>query len=223
MRRTPWVRGMVLAAVGLAVVTFGFQLPLMGSQPTGVVASTSVGGAFGGGKEEPTEPPKVVHVAAPPMSLEATRVWLKLQGKVSMNFPNDTPLEDVKRYIEQSTQDAKGGFPTGIPIYVDPQALQDADKTMASTVTMNLEGMPLATTLELLLKQLSLAYDIQKDGLLVITTLDEKKAQDGPTRTLDELVALKEEIRALRREVAMLRPQGAAEKSREAAKAAPAK
>jgi len=94
-----------------------------------------------------------------------------------MNFPNDTPLQDVQRYIEQSTQDEAAGLPTGIPIYVDPQGLQDADKTMASTVAINLEGIPLRTTLRLLLRQLNLTYTV-KDGLLTITS---SSSEDQPT------------------------------------------
>ncbi len=82
-----------------------------------------------------------------------------------------------RRYIEHATQDEAAGLPTGIPIYVDPQGLQDADKTMASTVAINLEGMPLRTTLRLLLRQLNLTYTV-KDGLLTITS---SSSDDQPT------------------------------------------
>ena len=47
-----------------------------------------------------------------------------------MSFPQETPLEDVLKYIKDATQDEAAGLPTGIPIYVDPVGLQDADKTM---------------------------------------------------------------------------------------------
>jgi RNA polymerase sigma factor (sigma-70 family) len=94
-------------------------------------------------------------------------IRLKLDERIAMSFPNDTPLGDVKRYIEQATQDHGAGLPNGIPIYVDPQGLQDTDKTMASTVSINLEGIPLRTTLELALRQLGLTYRV-KDGLLII-------------------------------------------------------
>ncbi len=109
---------------------------------------------------------------------EKTKAILKkLDERITMNFPSETPLEDVKKYIEQSTQDETAGLPTGIPIYVDPQGLQDADKTMASTVTINLDGIPLRTTLRLILKQLSLTYTV-KDGLLTITSTS---SDDQPT------------------------------------------
>ncbi len=63
------------------------------------------------------------------------------------------------------------GLPTGIPIYVDPQGLQDADQTMKSTSTIDLEGIPLRTTLALLLRQLHLGYKVE-GGVLLITDLD---------------------------------------------------
>ena len=67
-----------------------------------------------------------------------------------------------------ATQDQAVGFPTGLPIYIDPDGLKEAEVTMASTITMNLEGIPLRTTLRLLLSQLHLIYKVE-DGLLLIT------------------------------------------------------
>jgi len=109
----------------------------------------------------PTEPPDD--------SPKTKAILAKLDERVSMNFSNDTPLDDIKKYIEQSTQDEKAGLPTGIPIYVDPKGMQEADKTMASTISISLEGVPLKTTLDLALKQLNLAYRV-KDGLLIISS-----------------------------------------------------
>ncbi len=107
-----------------------------------------------------------------------TKAILKKLGEpISMNFPTDTPLEDVKKYIQTSTQDEAAGLPTGIPIYVDPQGLQDADKTEASTIKIELEGIPLKTTLRLILSQLSLTYTV-KDGLMTITST---ASDDQPT------------------------------------------
>jgi len=100
----------------------------------------------------------------------------KLGGATAMNFPNETPLEDVVKYVSQATQDEAAGLPTGIPIYVDPVGLQDADKTMASTVTFNMEGVPLKTALRLLLAQIGLTYHVG-EGLLTITSTS---ADDEP-------------------------------------------
>jgi hypothetical protein len=101
-------------------------------------------------------------------------ILAKLEEPISMAFPNETPLEDVLKYIKAATQ---GPNDTGIPIYVDPVGLNEAEKTMTSPVMLDLEGVPLKTTLRLLLKQLGLTYTV-KDGLLTITS---ESSEDQPT------------------------------------------
>ncbi len=92
-------------------------------------------------------------------------ILAKLEQPVTMSFANETPLEEVLKYIKAMTQ---GSNDNGLPIYVDPVGLNEAGKTMASPVTLDLEGVPLKTTLRLLLKQLGLTYTV-KAGLLTIT------------------------------------------------------
>jgi len=93
------------------------------------------------------------------------RVVAELGKLVDMPFKVDTPLSDVIDYVRRSTSGP--AFPEGIPIYVDPVGLQEADKTMASTVSIDLRGVALRTTLGLLLKQIGLVYRV-RDGLLTI-------------------------------------------------------
>ncbi|HMF36469.1 MAG TPA: hypothetical protein VKF17_07505, partial [Isosphaeraceae bacterium] len=100
-------------------------------------------------------------------------IQVKLDQPIAMSFPNETPLEDVLKYIKQATQ---GANDSGIPIYVDPLGLQEADKTMTSPVQIDLEGVPLKTTLRLLLKQLGLTYTV-KDGFLMITSQESEDQQ----------------------------------------------
>ena len=69
-----------------------------------------------------------------------------------MKLETDTPLSDVIKYIKDATQNEAAGLPSGIPIYVDPIGLQDADKSIADSLTIKLEGLPLKTTLRLVLK-----------------------------------------------------------------------
>jgi hypothetical protein len=57
----------------------------------------------------------------------------------------------------------------GLPIYIDPLGLSDAERTMQSPVQIELEGVPLKSGLRLLLKQLGLNY-VVKDGMIVIDT-----------------------------------------------------
>jgi hypothetical protein len=92
----------------------------------------------------------------------------KLEEPVAMSFNEETPLEDVLKYVKQATTTATY---QGIQIYVDPIGLNEADKTMTSTVrNMDLDGVPLKTTLRLLLRQLGLTYSVRDDGLLTITS-----------------------------------------------------
>jgi RNA polymerase sigma factor (sigma-70 family) len=93
-------------------------------------------------------------------------VLKKLDEPISMNFVNETPLEDVLKYLKSATS---GPNDSGLPIYLDPAGLQEAEKTTTSTVSLDLEGVPLKTTLRLLLKQLGLAYCV-KDGILMISS-----------------------------------------------------
>jgi hypothetical protein len=96
------------------------------------------------------------------------RILARLEDPVSMSFANETPLDDVLKYIKQATT-----TPTfsGIPIYVDPVGLQEAERSLNSTVQIDLEGVPLRRTLQLMLAQLKLAYFVE-DGILVITSED---------------------------------------------------
>jgi hypothetical protein len=99
---------------------------------------------------------------------DARTKWIlaKLEEPISMSFAQETPLEDVLKYIRAATQ---GPNDSGIPIYVDPAGLNEADRTLSSPVSLDLEGVPLKTTLRLLLKQLGLTYTV-KDGLITITS-----------------------------------------------------
>src|SRR6185437_6874492 len=118
-----------------------------GQAPATVATALVAGGFEGEAGGDPLPNPPVVHLAAKPMSADASKVWLKLQEKLPMEFPNETPLEDVLKYIQSCTTD-KASFPDGLPIYVDPVALQEVEKTNISPITINLKGIPLATTLK---------------------------------------------------------------------------
>jgi hypothetical protein len=95
------------------------------------------------------------------------QIAAELAKSIDLHFAKETPLADVLNYVRSST--ASRAFPEGIPIYVDPIGLQEAEKTSASPVVMNLSGVPLRTSLKLLLAQLGLSYEV-RDGLLKITS-----------------------------------------------------
>jgi RNA polymerase sigma factor (sigma-70 family) len=95
------------------------------------------------------------------------RILEALDKKISIPFSNETPLEDVIKYIQTSTMSPT--LPEGIPIYVDPQSLAENEVTLQSPILIRLEGVKLKTTLRLLLRQHSLTYSVQ-EGLLIIHT-----------------------------------------------------
>ena len=110
-------------------------------------------------------------LTTPPVDPKSKAILEALEKPAPMHFPTDTPLEEVIKHVRGETVGLPG-LPGGIPIYVDPIGLQDADKTMADTVVINLDDTPLKYTLRLLLKQLDLTYMV-RDGLLTITSTAE--------------------------------------------------
>jgi hypothetical protein len=94
------------------------------------------------------------------------RVLKALDQVIPMRFPHETPLKDVLNYIRAT---ALGPDGSGIPIYVDPVGLNEAEKSETSPVQIELEGVPLSTTLRLTLRQIGMMYYV-KDGLLEITS-----------------------------------------------------
>jgi hypothetical protein len=93
-------------------------------------------------------------------------VTAALDLPIRMPFVNETPLKDVIAHIKANTQSPE--LPEGIPIYVDPIGLQESEKTMASPISIDMNGIPLRTSLSLILRQLDLRYTLD-DGLLTIS------------------------------------------------------
>jgi hypothetical protein len=93
----------------------------------------------------------------------------KLDQPIPFHFPENTPLEDVLKYIRSATKDAN--FP-GIPIYVDPVGLENAEKSMTSTVgNMDLDAIPVRDGLRLCMKQLDLEFSV-REGFIMISDGD---------------------------------------------------
>lgn len=92
----------------------------------------------------------------------------KLDLPIPMHFPDETPLDEVLKYIRNSTRDTN--FP-GIPIYVDPVGLQVAGRSMTSTVQLNLDTVPVRDALRLCLKQLGLGFGV-RSGFIMISAED---------------------------------------------------
>ena len=192
------LRPLKLAATihdGLLVVTSRQEVALielralnerLRRMPPPMEGSTEPGGAGGMSpaawlkRLSPTDPGALGHGASPDEEAKTRSILSKLEEPVAMSFANETPLEDVLKYIKSATQGPKD---TGIPIYIDPVGLNEAEKTMTSPVTLDLEGVPLKTTLRLLLEQLGLMYYV-KDGLLTITSSSSNQSPMTPILSL---------------------------------------
>jgi hypothetical protein len=101
------------------------------------------------------------------------RILKLLEQPVPMRFPTQTPLEALLKQVKEATSALDG---KGIPIYVDPIGLQEAEKSMTSTLIFDTETVPLKTSLHVCLQQLGLAYRV-KDGYLMITCDGESKTE----------------------------------------------
>ncbi len=200
MRRAFTISGALLAVASATAVILSIRPSSQAEQMSNPFASSSP--AIDHDDDELPTPHVYLNT---PISPLAAKVWVKLRQPVSMPFANEAPLDDVIKYIKSSTQDAE--LPNGIPIYVDPAGLQEAEQTLQSPITITLEGIPLATSLGLLLKQLDLSYRVQQDGLVVITYTAARDAESGDPTTLllNEMNALRAEVQALRYEIASLR------------------
>ncbi len=98
----------------------------------------------------------------------ATKLILdRLEDKIDLSFEK-TSLEDVVKFITSATR--RGPNDRGIPIYVDPMGLVEAEKTLATPVSFTAKGDPLKSSLDRLLKSISLTYTV-KHGFMMITSL----------------------------------------------------
>jgi hypothetical protein len=90
-----------------------------------------------------------------------------LEQNVPMPYASETELKEVLGAIRGQTKSRE--LPDGIPIYVDPIGLQEAEKTLSSPITIDVRGVPLRVSLGLALEQLELRYFV-RDGLMLITS-----------------------------------------------------
>ena len=143
-----------------------------------------------------------------PCGVLKKRTWLKLHT-TAVPLHKTTSLGDLIRAIKAAT---KGNTPDdagGIPVFVDPLGLQMADKTMDSPIEWDVEGLPLSTSLPLMLKQLGLRFNVMSSGLLLISaTTDQDIPADPSALILDDRSMSTDEVRTLRAEVLALRRAG---------------
>lgn len=91
----------------------------------------------------------------------------ELERPIPMHFPKPTPLEHLLKHVRNETAGLEG---KGIPVFVDPIGLQEADKSMTSTVIFDhAMDVPLRSSLAVCLRQLDLKYTV-KNGYLQISS-----------------------------------------------------
>ena len=117
----------------------------------------------------------VIWLKAPEWSV-AYRVWLAnraihdvLARPLPLGQPDEVPFDVVLAEIRAKTKGS--AFPKGLPIYIDPIALQVNDIHMAMPVKINTQAAPLGRSLEHVFGQLRLVYEIE-NGLVKVTSRD---------------------------------------------------
>jgi hypothetical protein len=113
-------------------------------------------------------------------SAETLAIRAKLREPIALDFTR-TRLSDALKFVKSATV---GPNDSGIPIYVDPIGLQEAEKTMNSRVSIKAKGIPLKTSLKYLLKPLGLTYRV-KEGLLTITSESSEGGDPETTKSIE--------------------------------------
>ncbi len=98
------------------------------------------------------------------------QVLARLEQPLPMSFPGLAPLDELLNYVRQAMTTPRDR--DGIPFVTDPAGLKKAGCSLTSTVSIDLDGVPLKTSLRLVLKQLRLAY-VVRDGCVVISSAEE--------------------------------------------------
>ncbi len=147
------------------------------AQPQPKPQGGDLGGGFGGGFDSSGTDEQIARLRIARMSAALSRldknpkniaVIKKLEEPMALHFPTATPLEEILNHVKEAT---KGSDGKRLSIYVDPLALQEAEKTLESPVVIDLEDVPLRLSLRLVLKQLGLAYCV-REGVVMISTIE---------------------------------------------------
>jgi hypothetical protein len=99
------------------------------------------------------------------------RTWLLLHESIPLRYPEAIPLRAVLDAIGRATA-GKGQGGRGLVIRVDERGLKGAGKTLDGTVSIDLEGTPLCTSLALVLGQCGLSFSVHDDGIVYIRSPD---------------------------------------------------
>jgi len=146
------------------------------AKPAQAANASGGGGGFGGGGMSGPTPEETRQKIAELSALlskydenPSNRVVLEaLNQPITLQTNDKTTLGDLLKQIKQSVTISEG---KKIPVYVDPKGVEEADASLASPVSIDLEDVPLKFSLRLALKQLGLAYCV-RDGVLIISSIE---------------------------------------------------
>lgn len=119
-----------------------------------------------------------------------------LDKPFSLRLAEKSTLDDLLKKIKTELITDDGD---AIPVYVDPQGLEEAGASFKSPVTIDLENVPLKFSLRLALKQMDLAYCV-REGVVIISSLN---------GVLQELKEVESELMALHPEQVLYGAGGA--------------
>ena len=120
------------------------------------------------------------------------RILQTLDQIIQMRFPQGKPLRDLLAYVVSATRSPDGHE---IPIYLNPGSVDDMEKTLQTPVKIDLEGVPLRTTLELALEQCELLYTV-KGGVIIVTSGSDSP-DPVPIASSDPFLAIGQSLLAL--------------------------
>jgi hypothetical protein len=158
------------AWLGAALFGFGYLTLTFGKSQLFIVAPHLPTEGMLNGLLRPGGPPIHSHFpdfATPGVIRVRNEIIMrKLDQPIPMHFPEDTPLEEVLKHIRNATADVN--FP-GIPIYVDPVGLRNAEKSLTSTVrNLDFDAIPVGDCLRRCMIQLDLGFSVRQ-GYVVIS------------------------------------------------------
>jgi hypothetical protein len=106
-------------------------------------------------------------------------IYDALDHPLGLTYPDEAPLEDVLKEIRQRTTGSPK-LKTGIAIYVDPIGMQEAEKSMLSTINRppSADTLTLGEHLTHILHRLQLAY-VVRDGFLMVTSKGSLDVETG--------------------------------------------
>jgi hypothetical protein len=113
-------------------------------------------------------------------------VLAKLEENIALTFDH-APFQDVLKYVKAATQ---GPNDSGVPIFVDPETLRKAGKSITTLVSIDTKGQPLKDGLKRLLRPMGLNYKVE-DGLLHVVLWTPEDKTRAVRASLEEPIELR--------------------------------